>query len=135
MRCLLIGLCLTACGGAPPTVGLPTVCAPPPRADPTPRIMGFCPSPPIRRLMRAQASRFVACFEAARQARPNLSGKVMLAWRIEPSGRVRSAGVRSRSIDDDCMLRCLLKVVESTEFPKGAGQCHVAYPLAFEGRD
>ena len=81
-----------------------------------------------------------ACYDAARVANPELSGQVLIAFRIVPTASgasvVQSARVMDQgsTIKDPEFWRCVTDSAESLPFgppSKGFGESSIQYPLTF----
>ena len=73
----------------------------------------------------------VACFEDRRKLKPSLKGGVELVLTISTSGRVQKAELAKNSVADPEVGRCVLKKVESLEFPRPASLAILRVPIEF----
>ena len=74
------------------------------------------------------------CHEASMVYQPDVSGKLMVAFSISPSGVVESAKVQSSTVTDPRLAQCILTRLVTWPFPHPKGGIHVAitYPFIFK---
>lgn len=74
------------------------------------------------------------CYEKELNAKPNLHGKVLVAFSIDGTGRVDRARVRVSTLQDGAVEGCILNVVQRLLFPKprGGNRVDVNYPWIFK---
>lgn len=113
--------------GAPPGI------APPPGAGPT--YVGSLDKDTIRRVVEKSHVEIRVCYERLLKSMPDDGGKVVVFWRIEPSGAVASASIEETSIlpRDQTFEACIVDVVSKMRFPapKGGGIVLVHFPFVF----
>ncbi len=87
----------------------------------------------IRKVMRANQSRFRTCYEAGLKKDPTLSGNVPLHFVIDTTGAVESASASGGTLTDPTVLSCIVTVCKSLVFaaPDG-GKVQVSYPMTFQ---
>ncbi len=73
----------------------------------------------------------IACFEERRKQKPGLKGGVELVLTISTSGRVQEAELAKNTVADPEVGRCVLKKVESLEFPRPASLAILRVPIEF----
>jgi hypothetical protein len=56
------------------------------------------------------------CFEGLLERSPGASGKLMIAWHIEPDGTVSNVRVTDATVGDDAMNACVVGVFETMRF-------------------
>jgi len=85
----------------------------------------------IRRVIRAHRSDLRLCYEALLAREPDAEGRVVVEFRIPPSGRVRHARV-SESDLDAATGRCIVAALRRWRFPTlhAGGEVVVRYPFA-----
>ena len=76
---------------------------------------------------------FRACYEAALEKRPGLSGDVLVRFVVDAKGLVEKAVIEQSYVNDERLEGCLAKAVGQCTFPppKG-GQATVRYPFVFK---
>jgi hypothetical protein len=94
---------------------------------------GFCSKSNIRAVVRRRTGMFRFCYEKQLQVHPKLSGKIVIRWMIDLSGRVKNATVISSTMHNADVERCLVQTVRMMRFekPKG-GFCVVQWPFVFQ---
>lgn len=87
----------------------------------------------IARVLSRNLARFKHCYEKELNANPNLEGKVAVEFTIAPSGAVARAGITDSALDNENVEACVVRVLQSLEFPepKGGGVVVVRYPFVF----
>lgn len=128
-------------GGAPPTDPAPAE-APRrgrgPRGATAPRPAPARPpsAPAVARSaadIRATVARHTgavrACYERGLARRPELAGRVTLAWDIQPDGSVAGARVESSTLSEPTVERCLVGALSRARFTRAAEPQRVRYPF------
>jgi hypothetical protein len=84
----------------------------------------------IRRYVKRNIQKVQYCYEKQLLGSPALSGTLMVQFFIRPDGKVGSA--TGSGVDPE-VAACVVKVIESIEFPKpqGGGGVQVNYPFTF----
>lgn len=74
------------------------------------------------------------CHESAMLSQPNIEGKLILNFSINPVGSVESTSVQSTSLPDRQISDCVIRRLMTWKFPKPRGKVHVAvaYPFLFK---
>lgn len=87
----------------------------------------------IATYIRTKMSGIRACYTAGLKRRPDLAGKVKVAFLIQASGAVLGARVDHSTLDDAKVEACVLGNVKSWRFPSNprGGSTKVTYPFAF----
>lgn len=77
------------------------------------------------------------CYERELPAKPHLGGKLVVHFVIERTGSVSSASMKSTTMHDDVVERCIGATVMAMRFaiPRGGGTVTVNYPLLFKTTD
>jgi len=88
----------------------------------------------IARPVRAKYPELKACFDAAIERNPDLSGgRVVTRYVVEKGGAVSSAVVTENETSDTRMAACVRRVFLSLEYPAEWSQrATINYPLEFE---
>lgn len=72
------------------------------------------------------------CYEKQLVAQPDLSGRVVLQWVVDPSGHVESVTVTESSMPSDAVTRCMKAKVTNWRFaPPRTGATTVRFPFVF----
>jgi TonB family protein len=99
-----------------------------------PQVLGgqFCKSKDIQRVVKARSRGVQYCYDKALAANPELSGKLMVSWRIGLDGRVAKARVESNTLGNRDVGNCVQRAIKRWRFPKPeGGQCQIRYPFVF----
>ena len=74
----------------------------------------------ILRVVRRNRHELQFCYERELIRRPDLQGKVLASWQIDPQGRVLNEKVVSSSFSKGTLEKCVLLRLKSWRFPIGA---------------
>ncbi len=85
----------------------------------------------IRRVVFAHKGALQACYEIEAQKDPTLKGGVSVAWTIDASGSVLSAGLAGSSIHNARVEGCVLRQVKNWHFPSSDGTSQATFPFSF----
>jgi len=88
----------------------------------------------VRRIIRRKVAQIRYCYERAlRRAGPGLQGRVVLRWKIGPSGRVESVAITQDTLNDSQVSTCIRAKIAQWRFPapRDGGSCVVSYPFVF----
>ncbi len=97
-------------------------------------MMGAIDKAAVEAALLAHKDEFRLCYEREINSEtPGLSGRVSTTFVIGPRGRVTRTGIRSSSLENVNVERCILKVIQRIQFPipRGAGIVQVNYPFKF----
>ena len=85
----------------------------------------------IAAIIRRYLPQIQYCYEQQLSQKPNLKGKVSVAFTINGKGGVNAPKIASSSLKDSATHRCILKKVKNWKFPKprGGGTVGVKYPF------
>ncbi|MCA9706153.1 MAG: AgmX/PglI C-terminal domain-containing protein [Myxococcales bacterium] len=88
----------------------------------------------IRRVVRAHIAEVRTCYNEGLAEDPELAGRVMIGFTIDPDGEVDRAEVASSDLGDGEVAECIAEAIAGWRFPKAAdGQpVHVSYPFVLE---
>ncbi|MFO0556288.1 MAG: AgmX/PglI C-terminal domain-containing protein [Polyangiaceae bacterium] len=87
----------------------------------------------IQRVLRQNAGQFRLCYSEGLKKNPQLSGKVVLTFRIARDGSVENVTTDGSDLSDKDVLSCITKALKKASFPKPeGGTVKVVYPLALE---
>ncbi|MBW1871239.1 MAG: energy transducer TonB, partial [Deltaproteobacteria bacterium] len=95
---------------------------------------GSLPIKVIQGVIRKNVNLVRYCYEKELIKNPGLSGKVTVRFTISPSGRVQQAKVKSSTLNNKTVEKCITHVVRRWKFPKpkGGGIVVVNYPFIFK---
>ena len=98
----------------------------------TPKAGNFCKAKDIKKVVKKRASRLRNCYERRLLANPNLGGKIVMQWKIMIDGKASGAKVKTSTLKDAAVGRCLQRVIGGMKFVKpDGGICVVEYPFTF----
>lgn len=99
----------------------------------TPEIRGQLDREIIQRVIRQHRREVRTCYESQLQANPDLSGRVIVAFVIDPTGAVAGADIGSSTLGNSAVEQCLRTRVTRWRFPepRGGGIVRVSYPFVF----
>jgi TonB family protein len=94
---------------------------------------GELPKAVIKSYIATKMGAIKACYQKGLQSNPDLTGKVKVAFLIQPSGAVLGARVDDSSMNNSSVEECILNNVKAWHFPpaKGGGSTKVTYPFQF----
>ncbi len=97
-------------------------------------VMGSIDASAVEAALLAHRDEFRLCYEREINAEnPSMQGRVSTSFVIGSSGSVNQAGVKSTTLKNANVERCILGVIKRIAFPipKGAGTVEVSYPFKF----
>lgn len=85
----------------------------------------------IRRIVRTHIKEVRYCYDKALRKDSNAAGKVVIDFEISPTGKVTRAEVKSTTLDDKDVGKCIASATKRWKFPKpkGGGKVSVSYPF------
>ncbi len=84
----------------------------------------------INKVVQSRKNGIRACYERQLQRSPKLSGKIIVNWKINASGKVTSAKIKSTTMRNGAVEDCIVRQVMRMQFPaKGGGT--VNFPFIF----
>jgi Ca-activated chloride channel family protein len=91
----------------------------------------------IRRVIRRHVNEVRFCYEQELAQRPDLAGRVTIAFVIGPTGSVQSASVMNTTLNDARVEGCIAQAVRRWTFPspEGGGIVAVNYPFVLDASD
>ncbi|MCK6511419.1 TonB family protein [Myxococcota bacterium] len=98
-----------------------------------PIILGSLSKKVIGRIVRRWSSRMRYCYERQLIQHPELAGRLVVFFVINPKGRVQTAKIASATLKNRPLERCVVSIFRAMRFPApfGGGIVHVRYPLLF----
>lgn len=92
----------------------------------------FCREQNIRDVVQKRANALRNCYEQQLLADPNLSGKIVVFWKIGLDGKVTEANIKSTTMKNEGVEACLVRTVRRLNFdPPEGGICVVEFPFIF----
>lgn len=98
--------------------------------DRGPRLQRSLDQQIIRRRFQIHEAQLRRCYTAVRQRKPELAGTVMLHFLIAPDGSVSDL-VADGPLDDGDVRACLVREVQTWDFPPTDESVRVNFPLTF----
>lgn len=97
-----------------------------------PKQGAFCKESNIRDVVKKRANSLRNCYEQQLLANPELSGKIIVFWKIGLDGRVTDASIKSSTMNNAKVESCLTQTVRRLRFDKpDGGICVVEFPFIF----
>jgi hypothetical protein len=98
-----------------------------------PQVVGHIDPELIRKVVHDHRAQIRTCYEMQLNARPNLAGKLVAAWTIDPEGNVVEAHTQESALHDRTVESCVTSKIKTWHFPipKGGGEVFVTYPFIF----
>lgn len=99
----------------------------------TPAVEGQLDRSIIERVIRQHRREIRACYEAELQRDPDLEGRIVVSFVIDPSGGVARASIGSSTMNNGGVESCITTRVRRWRFPepRGGGIVRVNYPFSF----
>ena len=98
-----------------------------------PEVVGSIDPELIRKVVHDHRAQIRTCYETQLTTRPNLAGKLLSAWTIDPQGAVTEAHTQESTRHDTSVEQCVASKIKTWRFPipKGGGEVFVTYPFIF----
>src|SRR5712664_383431 len=98
-----------------------------------PEVVGSIDPELIRKVVHDHRAQIRNCYETQLTTRPNLAGKLVSAWTIDPAGAVTEAHTQESTLHDRTVESCVASKIKTWRFPipKGGGEVFVTYPFIF----
>lgn len=126
VRLLVVALAFSGGSSACVTSGGPEAAAAP--AQPAPGLS----KAQVRAVVERHIGEIQWCFENQLKTEPNLSGRVVLEWIVEPSGDVASVVASESSMPSDPAVTCMTRKATAWKFPEpSGGSATVSFPFVF----
>ena len=95
------------------------------------KVMGSLSMDVIRKVIRQHLAEVKFCYEKELAKKPDLAGKVVVQFIISAKGKVKSATIKSSTMNSAGFESCLVKKIKRWVFPqpKGGGIVIVTYPF------
>lgn len=92
----------------------------------------------IRRSIKQELPKVKSCYNDVLKSKADkaskLEGKIVMAWEINPEGKVVNARVKSDTVGHPELQKCVIQAITETQFPKTPDNQVVdivGYPLFF----
>jgi len=97
-------------------------------------VVGGLTSDEVGRIVRRHWNEVKYCFEKELSRRPDLGGKVVVAFQLDGKGDVSSARIAESELKDEAVETCIVGNVKRWHFPapRGGGVVDVNYPFIFK---
>ena len=97
----------------------------------TPVIMGALPPEVIKKVINQNKNQIRYCYEIELQRNQNLEGRIMMSWIIAATGSVAKVRVKTSTIKNANVERCIAAKIKTWKFPApaGGGIVEVNYPF------
>ena len=86
----------------------------------------------IRDVALASMGQVRACYERALKTSPALHGRVVVDWKVAPSGAVSRASIGSDTIGDAGLQSCIIETVKAWTFPESGRSTPVSFPFTLK---
>jgi hypothetical protein len=99
----------------------------------TEAVDGSLTSTQIDRVIKARAGILRACYQKELSKKPELAGKLTVAFTIAKDGAVAKAAIdrEASTLRDEIVEACVLRQFGRLRFPAASGEAKVRYPLLF----
>lgn len=114
--------------------------APPPVSRPaavkTSQSTGMVGPEVIRRVVRQERDKFVACYRAGLRKDPTLNGRVTVHFVIAKNGATRSITLAGGDLTEKSVTQCVARELATLKFPPpDHGELTVTFPFSFSQAD
>ena len=97
-----------------------------------PKQGAFCKESNIREVVQKRSNALRNCYEQQLLANPDLSGKIIVFWKIGLDGKVTDASIKSTTMNNARVESCLTSYIRKLTFDKpDGGICVVEFPFIF----
>ena len=97
-----------------------------------PQSGGFCGQGDIVRIIEANQTAVLGCYNTELKKNSQLKGKVVMNWQIGLDGKTRKVKVESSTLKNKPVEDCLLRQLKGAHFPKPeGGMCQIRFPFVF----
>ena len=99
-----------------------------------PIITGTVDNRRVQSLVHQHKRDLLGCYESGLQKNKNLQGTIILEWTISSYGNVLNAKIKSSTMNQPTVEKCLLNTINKIRFPtpKDGQPAKVEYPFIFE---
>jgi hypothetical protein len=85
----------------------------------------------INRVVKARGPIFRACYQRELNRSPNISGKLIIRFKIDGKGVVQAASLGGGTLSNAAVTECVTSNVMRLKFPAKGGLANVSYPFVF----
>ena len=97
-----------------------------------PTVSNYCKNADILRVVSSRQRSIQYCYEKELARNPELSGKVIISWRVGLTGKVMKAWIGSSSLKNGNVESCITRAVKFWRFDKpDGGICEIKFPFVF----
>ena len=101
-----------------------------------PTVMGSMPKEIIQRIIRRSMGQYKYCYEKELVKQPSLAGKLNVKFVIDKLGAVKTATIKSSTMNNKKVEDCVSKVTRRLRFPSTSGGIVIVnYPFVFKSAD
>ena len=86
----------------------------------------------IRDVALASMGQVRACYERALKADPALRGRIVVDWKVAPSGDVSRAAIGSDDIGSAELQTCIIDTIKTWTFPEAGKSTPVSFPFTLK---
>jgi hypothetical protein len=88
----------------------------------------------VGKVIHAHLNEVRYCYESSMLRHPGIEGKMMVDFRIQATGIVKTADVKTSTLSDSSLEQCIISHLMKWKFPKPKGGVEVAvsYPFVFK---
>src|SRR5207249_11370105 len=90
-----------------------------------PEVVGSIDPELIRKVVHEHRAQIRTCYETQLTTRPNLAGKLVSAWTIDPAGAVTEAHTQESTLHDRSVETCVAAKIKTWRFPNPKGGVEV----------
>ena len=98
-----------------------------------PVVAGSIDKSAIQRVISRSKNRIRRCYEVELQRNTNIAGRIKVQFIISANGTVVKVKIKSTTLKNSNVERCLVAAIKMMRFPKpsGGGIVEVSYPFVF----
>lgn len=87
----------------------------------------------VRQTIRKSITSFKNCYDEGVKKNPSLEGKVVVEWDIGTEGSVKTAAIKSSTLNDDAVHKCMIDNIMVLKFPAPLDgmTANIVYPFVF----
>lgn len=86
----------------------------------------------VRNVVARSMGQVKACYERALKASPSLAGRIVVDWKVAPTGDVARASIRNDDIGDQGLQGCIIDTVKGWSFPTATASTPVSFPFTLK---
>ena len=83
-------------------------------------------------MVKRKASALRNCYERQLLADPELSGKIVMRWKVQLDGKASDVSVQSSTMKNAKVEKCMTRVIKRMRFDKpDGGICVIDFPFVY----